>query len=78
MGISENEFPITDQIKIEITTAKSVMVFLHAWLGKKGENLNLRSKNATEEAYKERESCKKTYNTQVDQSRDRRGILNLP
>ena len=53
MGISEKEFPITDQIKIEITTAKSVIVFLHAWLGKKGENLNLRSRNATEEAYNE-------------------------
>jgi hypothetical protein len=77
MGISEKEFPITDQIKIEITTAKSVMVFLQAWLGKKGENLNLRSKNATEEAYKERESCKQTYTSWIKVEKDK-SILNLP
>ena len=62
--MSAKELPINDQIKIEITTAKSVMVFLQAWLGKNGENLNLRSKNATEKSNKKTDCRKNMHSTQ--------------
>ena len=46
MGMAVNAFPMRDHTRMEMTTAKSVKAFRAVWLGRKGENLILRSRKA--------------------------------